>query len=224
MDQDHRAPPDRDSDLGIEPYAEDEDLLERVMASGRPEVRVTPWRGPVTVVLGRGSRASVECHLAACRSEGVPVLRRRGGGCAVVLDPGNVIVSAVLPVRGLLDVGAAFGRFTSWVLDGIARVGLPQAVRRDRCDLCVGDRKIGGAALYLGRGVAYYSTTILHAPRVDLQTAYLQHPPREPAYRRGRSHAEFVSGMESLVGGTAELLATRLATALPAPAEILGRS
>ena len=35
--------------------------------------------------------------IEAVLDDGVPVLRRRGGGCAVLLDPGNLVVAAALP-------------------------------------------------------------------------------------------------------------------------------
>lgn len=212
-----RPPPDDDPALGIGRYLVDEDLLERVAATGQPEVRVTAWQGPLTLVLGRGSRTGEEAALAACRSDGIPVQRRRGGGCAVLLDPGNVIVSAVLPSPGLGSIPSRFSLLSEWVLRGLGRLGLGGASRRDVSDLCLGDRKIGGASLYLGRGLAYYSTTLLHSPDLAAWTRYLPHPPREPAYRRGRAHADFVTSVGQALGGSPAELAYRLGEALGPP-------
>lgn len=213
-----RTPQDEDFALGISMYDQDEDLLERVRSTGRAEVRVVPWVGPVTLVLGRGSRVAWEADLESCRADGVPLLRRRGGGCAVVLDPGNVILSAVIPSLDLGSIRNRFTRLSEWVLGGLARIGLPEARRLDVSDLCLGDLKIGGASLYFGRGVAYYSTTLLHSPVVASWARYLPHPPREPGYRQGRAHADFVACLEPRWGGTPAGLAMRLAAALgPTP-------
>jgi hypothetical protein len=54
-----------------------------------------------------------------------------------------------------------------------------------------------------------YSTSILLDADVGLMERYLQHPPREPDYRRSRPHAAFVR----VLGGGQELY-ERLATAL----------
>ena len=208
----------RDDVLGIRPWTMDEDLIERVRETGLGEGRVAPWLGPVTLVLGSGSKAEVEANLGAAVSDGVPIQRRRGGGCAVVLDRGNLIVSAVVPASGPASIRGRFDRFSSWVIEGLGRLGLPVAERREVSDLCLGDRKIGGAALYLERGLAYYTTTLLHSPALHYWERYLPHPPREPAYRRGRSHAEFVTSLGDETGMTALELSSRLAEALgPVP-------
>ena len=70
----------------------------------------------VSVVLGRGSRPEVELDREACAADGVPILRRPGGGCAVVLDPGNVIVAAAIPQEGLPRIRELFASFTEWLL------------------------------------------------------------------------------------------------------------
>ncbi len=205
-----------DSTAGVGTYVRDEDLLAATRSDGRARVRVAPCADTV-VVLGRGSRLEVECHAAACRDDGVPILRRRGGGCAVVLDPGNVVVSAVVTAPGLGNVRRLFDGFSRWVLDGLARAGVPGASRRDVCDLCLGDRKIGGAALYRAKDLVYYSTTLLVAPDVGLMQRYLPHPPREPDYRAGRAHAAFVTTLAARVGEPPAAFAARLNDVLGPP-------
>jgi lipoate-protein ligase A len=70
----------------------DEDLLERVPGSAPFSVRT--WEPDrVAVVLGRGNSLEREVRQEACGTDGVPVLRRLGGGGAVVLSPGCVVVS-----------------------------------------------------------------------------------------------------------------------------------
>ncbi|MEW6486848.1 MAG: lipoate--protein ligase family protein, partial [Thermodesulfobacteriota bacterium] len=70
----------------------DQDLLARAQEGQGPLVRVWEPRAPA-VVLGRSNRAEREADLGACAADGVPVLRRRGGGGAVVLAPGCLVAS-----------------------------------------------------------------------------------------------------------------------------------
>ncbi len=172
-------------------YDLDDDLLEAVRATGRARLRVYPVRD-VAVVLGRGSKPEQELRLDPVLEDGVPVLRRRGGGCAVVLDPGNVIVSLVSPKKGFGGGREAFGGLSAWVIDALGRLGIPGIRQRGISDLTMGDRKVGGACIYRPLGLLYYSTTLLVTPDIDLSERYLQHPPREPDYRAGRSHADFM--------------------------------
>ncbi len=210
-------------------WTRDDDLVAATAADGVARVRV--WRPTRTeVVLGRGSRPALELRLDAVAADGVPVLRRRGGGCAVVLDPGNVVVSLALPAPGIGDNPRWFRRISDWLIaaladlghDGVRQEGISDLVQDDRApddrapddraqaDRAQADRaqagslqtlprqavrKIGGSALYRAKGLLYYSTTLLAAPDVSAMERWLAHPPREPDYRRGRRHADFVGAL-----------------------------
>lgn len=174
-------------------YTHDDDLIEATRQDGRPRMRIYRLPEPV-VVLGRGSKPEVELHLEACRQDQIPVLRRHGGGCAVVLDPGNVIVVATLPAIGIGDNPRHFASLSRWLVTGLARVrgGFKGIQQRGISDLALGDRKVGGACIYRSKGLLCYSATLLVEPQVALMERYLKHPPREPDYRAGRGHAQFV--------------------------------
>ena len=175
-------------------WARDDDLVAATAGDGAARVRV--WRPDATeVVLGRGSHAAVELDLDAVRTDGVAVRRRRGGGCAVVLDPGNVVVSLTLAAPGIGDNPRWFRTITDWMVRSLAALGHEGVRQAGISDLVQGDRKVGGSALYRAKGLLYYSTTLLAAPDVDVIERWLRHPPREPDYRRGRPHRAFVAGL-----------------------------
>ncbi len=113
----------------------------------------------------------------------------------MVLDRGTVIVSACLNLVDLPGITAAFHCFSRWIIEALERLGHPGIIQAGHSDLVIGDRKIGGACLYLSRGLYYYSVSLLIAPTVDLMERLLPHPPREPAYRRNRSHRDFVGAL-----------------------------
>ena len=84
----------------------------------------------------------------------------------------------------------------------LAACGVADVRHEGVSDLAVGDRKLGGSCIWRTRGLVYYSTTLLVNPDLTLMERYLPHPPREPAYRRGRSHADFVTSVAALGGET----------------------
>ncbi|MFC1639990.1 hypothetical protein ACFL3B_04415, partial [Gemmatimonadota bacterium] len=85
----------------------DDDLINATRRDGQARVRV--YRpDQVAVVLGRGSRPDQEVNVDTVQGDGVHLLKRRGGGCAVVLDTGNVVVSCALPLAGLGRATEAF--------------------------------------------------------------------------------------------------------------------
>lgn len=173
------------------PFDHDDAMIEQTGRDGQARHRVYAV-DQVAVVIGRGGKADVELHRQAIADDGVAVLRRRGGGCSVVLDPGNVIVSLALPKAGLGGITSAFAELSSLMCELLAECGIPDVTQRGTSDLAVGERKLGGSCIHRMRGLLYYSTTLLVAPDLDLLDRYLAHPPREPDYRRGRPHREFV--------------------------------
>lgn len=183
-----------DSGLRVVPYTADDGVLSRCRDLGEPTLRLYLARGP-QVVLGRGSKPEVEVDLEACATLGIPLARRRGGGCAVLLDPGNVVVSLALAVEGIGGNTGHFARVTDWLVSGLSAAGIPGVAQRGISDLALGDRKIGGACIYRTRGLLLYSATLLVTPDLDLMERCLRHPPREPDYRRGRPHRRFVQAL-----------------------------
>ncbi len=187
----------------ILPYDLDDDLLAATARDGEPRVRVhLPPR--VMVVLGRGSKVDLELEMSTCQADGVPVLRRRGGGCAVVLDPGNVVVSLSMAVEGIGRNKEHFNQISAWLISALETLGLNSVKQRGISDLCLDELKVGGSCIQRSRGLLFYSTTLLANPDAALISRYLKHPPREPAYRAGRRHADFIGRLE-YPGGAASL-------------------
>lgn len=194
----------------LPPYDRDDALVAAAGRAGRALVEVRPCAG-LAAVIGRGGDPARELLLEPLRADGVPVLRRPGGGCAVLLDPGNVLVSVAWPLPGIGGIGWAFAALSTWLAGALAEAGLPGVERRGVSDLALAERKIGGACIRRTRGLLHYATTLLVAPDLERVERYLAHPPREPAYRRGRSHREFMGRLSSLEPGLdAPALAARL--------------
>jgi len=188
-----------DEKLGIVPFGDDDDLVDALRRDGKPHVRV--YRSDrVRVILGRGSNVESEVHLARIREDNVPLERRAGGGCAVVLDPGNVIVSVVLPIPGLGETRRWFKYCCDWLAAGLERCGVNGVHVSGISDLAIGDRKIAGTALHRSKGLLYFSASLLVTPRLELLDRYLPHPPREPDYRSKRPHRAFVIGLNEAAG------------------------
>ncbi|MEZ4385998.1 MAG: hypothetical protein R3D98_00180 [Candidatus Krumholzibacteriia bacterium] len=179
------------------PWQLDEDLIAAARAERVPRAAV--YRHPGTAcVIGRGGDPWIETHPSRLAADGVPLLRRRGGGCAVVVDPGNLIGSLVLPLPGIGGITQAFGHISGVLARILADVGLDGVVQAGVSDLTVGGRKLGGSCIWRTRGLLYYSTTVLLDPAWDLIERYLPHPPREPAYRAGRPHRAFLTSLRDL--------------------------
>jgi len=149
------------------------------------------------VVLGRAGRASADCIIDVCRRDGVTIERRISGGGTVLQGPGCVNYSLVLSYesnpsyRDLREsyravLGPIAGRLNAM---GVAAAVLPIS------DLAVEGKKISGNAQARKKRYFLHHGTFL----VDMDLAevsrYLRHPAREPVYRRGREHADFLTNI-----------------------------
>lgn len=187
-------------DLATVPYDLDDAMLASTREENIPRVRV--YQPPVSVVIGRGGRQELELDRAAIAADGVTLYKRPGGGCAVVLDEGNAVVSVGLPLPGISHIKTTFEAVGDWIIAGLAECGVPGVEQRGVSDLAIGEKKIGGSCVYRTRGLFYYSTTLLVDPDLDLVERYLPHPPREPEYRAGRNHREFMGSLNAMgLGG-----------------------
>lgn len=176
------------------PYDHDDALIAEARRLRQPQCRVYPFPETV-VVLGRGSDAAVELNRGILDAHGVPVLRRRGGGCSVVLDPGNAVASVALPTEGFTHNQAWFDNITRWMIDGLRRIGIDGVYHDGISDLVLDDRKVGGSCIHRTKDVLYYSISLLVQADLHQIASYLRHPPKEPPYRRGRKHIDFITSL-----------------------------
>ena len=66
-------------------------------------------------------------------------------------------------------------------------------------DLAIGDKKILGCSLYLPKDFALFYASVLVGDESEAISKYLSHPTREPDYRQGRNHAEFISSISHFI-------------------------
>jgi lipoate-protein ligase A len=149
------------------------------------------------VVVGRSSRPAAEVHLETCRRMGIPVLRRTSGGAAVVAGPGCLMYALVLgyALRPALRAVDAAHRFVLGRLTGAIRPLVPGIACRGSSDLVLGDLKFSGNSVRCKRRHLLYHGTLLYDFPLELIDRCLPVPPRQPEYRRGRPHHEFLTNL-----------------------------
>ena len=174
--------------------------------------KLQPWAAWVppypAIVLGNSQSPERELNGAAVLRDGIPVHKRIGGGGAVVLSPGCVCLALRFRRRKSFSIHEYFAMGSSIII-GVARERLGiNLFLRGISDLAVaapeGEKKVAGSSLYLPRDFALYLVSILIAPDLDQVRAYLAHPSQEPAYRAGREHGEFLTGLAKASGRVLE--------------------
>lgn len=158
-----------------------------------------------TVVLGSSSRIADEVDLDACTASAARLVRRPTGGLTVLLGPGCLMWSMVVPHPGGPPAIEAIHAAMLEPLAATLRSAGRPVERRGTSDLALvaGDveRKVSGNALRVRRAAVLYHGTLLDAFDLGAVSRLLRHPPREPGYRAGRSHGAFLANLE--LGGDA---------------------
>lgn len=165
-------------------------------ARGRKMLRFW-WGGPPAVVLGAGDRVEQAVDKVACDALGVPVLKRCTGGCAVLQTGGVLNYALAVPAPGHLDLESGFRLGTDLVGAILASLGVA-GQRRGVSDVAVGDRKISGNAQARRWNALLVQGSLLVDLDPGLTGRLLRHPPREPEYRNGRSHGDFITSLRAL--------------------------
>ncbi len=175
----------------------DEALLLRAEAGEGGEVLRVWERSLPAVVLGAGCRLADDVDEAACRADGVPILRRASGGGTVLLGPGCLLYTLVLdseqaPELAGIRSSYAFilGRVAAMLpeVQGVGPAGIS--------DLAAAGRKFSGNAQQRKRRFLLHHGTLLYAFDLGRVGRYLRSPPRQPDYRAGRNHAAFLHNLD----------------------------
>lgn len=187
----------------------------------RAGVRV--WAAPPSIVLGRTNKPEENVRPEMLdgmrigvrrrpRSGEIFLCRRASGGGTVAHGPGNLnfsIFASLEKYPAVYPVRASYEAFLGLVSRALARTaGVATRMRGDSdlvleapgADETAGRettaRKISGNAQFRKRGVVVHHGTLLVGDGLaPLIRATLAHPPREPAYRAGRSHGDFLAAL-----------------------------
>lgn len=196
----------------------DEALLESAERGDLKYEVLRLWRTEQAfVVVGRSGRVQQEVDMHRARSDSLPVLRRTSGGGAVVAASGCLFYSLLLSLeqRPELRMLDSMHRF---VMTQLVEALLPLEPRiefRGTSDLSIERRKVSGNSLRVRRNWALYHGTLLLGMDLRLIERYLRYPPREPEYRMGRDHLEFVTNLNLQEGAVAMQLQQQFGASQP---------
>jgi lipoate-protein ligase A len=197
-----------------ENLALDEALLLQAEAGGPEMLRLWQWPQHA-VVLGAGGRVADDVDVEACRADDVPLARRASGGGTVLLGPGCLLYTVVLAFDCDPALQALLPSF-QWVLGRIVAMLPDLALRvQGSSDLTLDDRKVSGNAQQRKRDHFLQHGTLLYAFDVDAVACYLKAPPRQPDYRRQRSHRDFLTNLPLSAAALTQALRHAFGAATP---------
>jgi lipoate-protein ligase A len=172
------------------------DLLEGFLADRTPRLRLYE-PAAAAAVLGAAGRPERDLKPASLLANGVPVLRRRGGGGAVILSPGQVVLALVTEVASAFESREYARAVNTWIVEALESLGVEGLEHQGISDLALGGRKVLGTSVYRSRRVFFYQASLLVSNDVSIFARYLEHPRAEPDYRQGRDHESFCTTLRA---------------------------
>ena len=189
-------------DLTLSPalnLALDDALIESAETTeSHPEVfRLWEPESPM-VVIGRSSPLAMEVNHDFCEQQNIPVFRRISGGQSIVTGPGCLMYAVLLDYRQrpeLRMIDQAHQFVMSILQSALGTLDI-ETNMQGTCDLTYDGRKFSGNALRCRRNwCLYHGTIITESFDLSLVQDCLGNPKRQPDYRDGRSHEQFVTAI-----------------------------
>ncbi len=179
----------------------DEALLDAA-ESGDGEEVLRFWESPEHfVVVGYANKVANEVNVTACKARNVPILRRCSGGGTVVQGPGCLNYALVLritqdgPTRNISTANRCIMERNRAAIES-ALGNRPSAIRvQGHTDLTSDGLKFSGNSQRRRREFLLFHGTFLLNFDLKVVGELLQTPSQQPDYRRGRSHADFVTNL-----------------------------
>ncbi|NLE34470.1 MAG: hypothetical protein GX622_05160 [Bacteroidales bacterium] len=154
------------------------------------------WQPQETViVLGQSNSIESSLCMEAVAADKLRVTRRPSGGETVILTPATVAFTVAKHFPAMIRFREFFSMVNSVVIEGLSGMGVSDLGSRGISDITIGNRKILGSSMRKVSDKLVYHAVLNLAEDPALFTRYLRHPGREPGYRAGRSHHEFVTSL-----------------------------
>ncbi len=178
--------------LNIQPYPGDGEILSALAKKPeRPVVSIFEPEG-ICAVLGAGGKPERELFLENLQRDQIPIYRRQGGGGAVILAPGMIVISVACYVKDRFRNHFLFEVIPSPPAQTLEEMtGLYPISPRGLSDLTWREYKILGSSLRRNSHLLLYQGVLLYSADRSLFSRYLPHPPKEPDYRGQRTHEQF---------------------------------
>jgi len=152
----------------------------------------------VYVVLGASNNPALALNIDNVMNDNILVLKRPSGGQTVILTPNNIVIAAVFFDKRSLHPKDVFQDINKLIISTIEQVGINNLSQMGISDITMAGKKILGSSIYRSKEALLYHAVLNLGEPASTFERYLKHPTKEPDYRQGRSHSEFVTSLKEI--------------------------
>lgn len=159
-------------------------------------VSVFVWQPDKTyLVLGQSNKAESSLAMEAVLADGITVVKRPSGGETVLLTPKTLVIGIAFPMETLKNPQEYFRRINESIIAVLSKKGVVNLLQKGISDIAIGEKKILGSSIYRKPNRVFYHAVLNVAEDIGIIAKYIRHPAKEPDYRKGRPHSEFVTSL-----------------------------
>ncbi len=147
------------------------------------------------LILGQSNNIEKSLFIDKVIEDNITVMKRPSGGETVILTPNTLVVSAIYTDIELKNPRYYFTIFNDKIIKALNKVGITNVTHKGISDLAIEDKKILGSSIYRKKDKVFYHSVLNVSERIEVIEKYIRHPQREPDYRKGREHSEFVTSL-----------------------------
>ncbi len=147
------------------------------------------------VVLGNSNKPNENLNSENIVSDGITVYKRPSGGETVILTPQTLVIALKVTLDRFLNPSRHFRYFNNKIIEGLKTLGVENVFYKGISDIALGEKKILGSSIYRKRNILFYHAVLNVSESIETIERYIKHPTKEPDYRKGRKHREFVTSL-----------------------------
>jgi lipoate-protein ligase A len=178
---------------GIIPY----DLNDAFLFEGSKEGCLVWQPERIVIVLGQSNSPGSSLFADKVSNDSIPVTKRPSGGEAVILTPSTIAITVAKVFPAAIPFREFFRTVNNLIIESLSETGIQGLTSKGNSDIAIGDKKILGSSMKNRNNRLVYHAILNVSEDPALFEKYLRHPGREPDYRAGRRHADFVTSLRA---------------------------
>jgi lipoate-protein ligase A len=147
------------------------------------------------IVLGASDKPETALIIENVITDDIMVCKRKSGGHTVVLSPNVIVISKLFVNSEKLQPKSVFKEVNSRIINALENLGVKNLSHEGISDIAISGKKILGSSIYRNKDKLLYHAVLNHSETASTIERYLRHPQKEPDYRKGRRHGEFVTSL-----------------------------
>lgn len=171
-------------------------LPDLIIKNGQANRKLFVWQPDSTyIILGRSNKAEKSLKADLVKNDNIKVLQRPSGGETVILSPKMLVIATLIPILQGVSSREYFIACNDVIIKTLESLGVNNLSTKGISDISIGSKKILGSAIFRSSESVFYHAVLNVKEDTNLISKYINHPDREPDYRLGRSHDEFVTSL-----------------------------